>query len=295
MDLVEQVLRGDEKEVIRIIESAPDREALRRWANEPDLRGRPCLLLATSARIAKYILDADANPNGCDTFGATALHMACERGNLELTELLLACKADLEITNDCGETPFLYAVANNRVSLVPYLLARTDTIPRQAGRLARQRGYDNITSLLLEANAEIDPQTPETELEEYEGARGLVEAARCGRTARVNILLDCNLPTDAYCGSAALIEASGNGHLETVQVLLDAKAHVDQPDMLGETSLFKAVLGNHVEVAKILMEWRADVNAENMAMQTPITVAQNWGFKWPGSVFERYDAIKKGS
>eukprot|EP00397_Hematodinium_sp_SG-2012_P044963 GEMP01050353.1.p1 GENE.GEMP01050353.1~~GEMP01050353.1.p1 ORF type:complete len:294 (+),score=72.08 GEMP01050353.1:54-935(+) len=283
MDFVEQVSRQDEREVIRIIGTAEDKEELRKWSNETDLHGKPCLNLAKSARLAKYVLDADANPNGQDTHGVTALHVACERGNLALVELLLGCKAELHMENDSGETPLIYAVANERIELLPLLLGKTKTIPLRAGLVAQQRGYDDIVALLLEAKAEIKPDIPAPKLKEYEGSRGLIEAARAGDTARVDSLLDAesNLPTDGYCGNIPLTEAAANGHVDTVHLLLEAKANVNQGDLLGETALFKAVLGNHGKVASLLLEWKANVHETNMAMQTPLSVAESWGFEWP--------------
>ena len=73
-------------------------------------------------QIVKKLLEAQANPNVQDNYGATPLLIACEKGLLCVVELLLEAHADLNIKDNNGATPLFVAMINGHHLIVQRLL-----------------------------------------------------------------------------------------------------------------------------------------------------------------------------
>lgn len=93
--------------------------------------GLPPLLALQSTPVAaaatKWLLAKGARVNGrggSDGTSLCALHAACEGGNAEAAELLLAAGADATQKDDAGRTPLHVAAAEHEVPIVRALLAR---------------------------------------------------------------------------------------------------------------------------------------------------------------------------
>ena len=59
--------------------------------------------------ISKYLLNFGANPNFINERGQTALHEAIAGHNVATVEALIAAKADLNLKNKRGQTPYEFA------------------------------------------------------------------------------------------------------------------------------------------------------------------------------------------
>ncbi|HJN75310.1 MAG TPA: ankyrin repeat domain-containing protein [Myxococcota bacterium] len=96
----------------------------------------------SSFRICAWLLDAGADPNERDgaRFEQTALHLAAERGNIELAERLLEAGAEPDPPDKWGNGPVWKALHFGGLEI---------NTPRRArfGRLVR---------LLVEAGADLD-------------------------------------------------------------------------------------------------------------------------------------------
>ncbi|EAX89157.1 ankyrin repeat protein, putative, partial [Trichomonas vaginalis G3] len=51
------------------------------------------------------------------------LHVACEKGNLQLVKLLIECGCNKETIDEYGNTPLIYASWNNQLEVVKYLIS----------------------------------------------------------------------------------------------------------------------------------------------------------------------------
>ena len=69
------------------------------------------------------LVDAGADVNAAQSDGATALHWAAYREDLETAALLIQAGADVNAANDLGVTPLLMACTNGHADLVEALLA----------------------------------------------------------------------------------------------------------------------------------------------------------------------------
>lgn len=108
------------------------------------------------SQIVARLLAANADVNAKDVHGATALHMATQKGPVTLLRTPLAANADVNVANTAGVTPLHEAVARGHPLIVEMLLAAKANVSLVAHSkkrngtallLARLYGYENIQKL----------------------------------------------------------------------------------------------------------------------------------------------------
>ncbi len=110
----------------------------------------------------------------------------------------------------------------------------------------------------------------------------LINAARRGQAARVQVLLDAGADVNARdsVSFTALIFAAEKGHTNIVHILLDAGADVNAQADFGETALMGAAGSDHTKTVQILLDSGADVNVQDVLGQTAFIIAsKNSGFE----------------
>jgi len=202
---------------------------------------------------AMHLLDADRSLiQACDRNGATPLHIAAQRNNVELVRWLLERRANVRKQDMQGLT------ALDRAAL--------SVDPRNQG--AQQ--FSDVARLLLERGAELTVRT----------------AVALGEEARVLQLIHAEpgLLRQITGDGGLLTLAVKHGQLEMVQLLLDAGADVDERILLQELEepteswgmpLWFAALANHKEITKLLLDRGADPNANVYASGWPLRNAWN--------------------
>ncbi len=141
------------------------------------------------------LLAGGADVNARQPDGATALHWAAHRDDLETVQQLLAAGADASTANDYGATPVWLAATNGNAAIV---------------------------DALLDAGAD-----PNAALES--GETVLMAAARTGTPAAVAALLDAGADVEAAQvsrGQTALMWAVAENRLEAARLLLERGADV---------------------------------------------------------------------
>jgi uncharacterized protein len=152
--------------------------------------------IADAARVGdretvKTLLKAGADVNAPQGDGMTALHWAAERGDVELTQLLVYGGANVGAVTRIGQyTPLhIAARAGNAAVINALLAARSDVTAKTSPsgvtplHLAAASGNVDAIAALLEHKAEID--APEAEW----GQTPLIFAAAADRTEAVKLLL----------------------------------------------------------------------------------------------------------
>lgn len=185
--------------------------------------------------ITRALLERKAAVNALGYDNWTALHVACENGNVGVAEVLLDAGADLALqTRQAAATPLFLArrsIAARTVRMIcQRLLASTEELP---------------ASLLGDA---------------------LLSACRIGDLELVRGLLD-RQPNAADVNAAdavsksALAYAGDQGHVHVVRELLQrgADAHLSQAD--GLSPLFQPCIRGDVATVRALLDGGADVNA----------------------------------
>ncbi len=85
--------------------------------------------------------------------------------------------------------------------------------------------------------------------------------------------------TDILTGFSSLMFASKSGNESLVRTLIRNKANVNALSYLGCSPLSLAIGNDHREIVKILKSAGADVYLENQNGDTPISMAQYYGWK----------------
>jgi ankyrin repeat protein len=191
----------------------------------------------------EYYLKKGANVNARTHEGRTALHIAAEKGNIDLIELLLKYGANvhdkdtenntalhLSVTFGFAEDKLLYVVKtllNNGVNVND-----TDTRGKTALLIAAGKGYVTIVETLLQNGANVHDTV-------YEGKTALHIAAEQGNVAIVETLLNYGARIDDTTnnGITALHIAAYTGSVTIVETLLQNAANVHAKTDNGLTAL----------------------------------------------------------
>ncbi|KAL8169380.1 UNVERIFIED_CONTAM: Ankyrin repeat domain-containing protein 63 [Gekko kuhli] len=136
-------------------------------------RGRTPLMFAVALQdpawrlaFARMLLERGAAVNLRDDAGRSALSLACERGHLDATQLLVQFGADPDAVDARGWSPLMYAASAGRTAVVEWLLRafrrlgqlcleRADRGGRTALQLAASGGHSQCVRALRAAGALI--------------------------------------------------------------------------------------------------------------------------------------------
>ncbi len=141
----------------------------------------------------RTLIQQKANVNAAQPDGATALHWAVYRDNLEIVDMLLRAGANARVTNRNGITPLHMASLYGNAPMVERLL--------KAGADAKQLGPNGETMLML--------------------------AARNGNPEAIKFLLSAGADVNAVepaRGTTALMWAAEQRHPAAVKALLEGRA-----------------------------------------------------------------------
>jgi ankyrin len=169
------------------------------------------------AAVQKLILQkVDVNAPQVD--GATALHWAVYRQDVELADILIRAGANVEATNRTGITPLAMAAIYGNAPLIDRLI--------KAGANAKQKGTNGETMLMF--------------------------AARNGNPQAVQVLLEAGAEVNAretIRGTTALMWAIEQKHPEAVKVLLAGGA--DHSAKSGGAGLPRNYMANRVNLRAV--------------------------------------------
>jgi hypothetical protein len=150
---------------------------------------------------------------------------AIEKGDKEKVKELLDKRAEINIRDNDGWTPLMYASKNNDLEIIKLLLEKganvnlTDKYGQTALILASANGHKEAVELLLEKGADVNIQDED--------------------------------------GWTALMFASQNGYKEVVELLIEKGADVNAKDNLGKTALMLAAQNGHEEIVELLKSYGA--------------------------------------
>lgn len=240
--------------------------------------------------------------------GDTVLHLAAQKGNIEVVEHILNNRPEIV---ECGRdrcdpdtTALSLATEAGNESLVRLLLKHivptkcATNQQKHALLRAAACGQDSCMILLLEAGFSVNADEFTTDSHPASTIRAAVEgghvstvtlllargahfppetvvdliplAASKGHTDMVSLLLDrCPTPRHVEALKQALCGAAAKGHCDTIRLLLQHGADVNGT-WSGDTALHRAVTNDHVACINILLEHGADVEARDDREQTPI-------------------------
>jgi cytohesin len=192
---------------------------------------------------AKYLYDNGAHLNISGYFQRTPLHSAAWFGDLEMVQVLIDYKADINARTKNNWTPLHEASEGRSIS--------TQNIPR----------LPDVARLLLERGADVN-------VLDEDNVTPLHVAARNGRVGVVRVLLEhgANVGAEDKEGGTPLHEVAEceepfgvgqNEGAEIVSVLLEHGANVDAKDKVGRTPFQIASANEHDKIMELLSEYGA--------------------------------------
>jgi len=239
----------------------------------------------TDTAGVRSLLAQGADVNARQGDGATALHWAAHRNDLETVTVLLGAGADANAANALGATPLWLACVSGSGTLVGRLLeagadpnaalSSGETVLMSAARA----GNTDAVGLLLTHAADVNTT---------EGSRGQTAlmwavAQQHADVARMLIEhgADVHARSDiwhqlentagntnpsgdfemAHGGSTPLLFAARQGDIASARVLLAAGADVNDTAAAGTSALVVAVHSGHRALAAYLLDEGADPNA----------------------------------
>jgi uncharacterized protein len=221
--------------------------------------------------------------NASEGDGATALHWASYRDDLESAALLIQAGANVKAANDLGVTPLWTACQNGSASMVRKLLeAGADpnaalSMGETPLMVAARAGNAEIVSLLAARGANVNARGPR-------GQTAIMWAIAQKHPAVLKVLLahgaDVHARSEAWSqvmavaphghpeynraiphgGNTALLFAARVGDLDSAKLLVAAGANVNDKDAWGVTATVLAAHSGYREVVEFLLEKGADPN-----------------------------------
>jgi ankyrin repeat protein len=125
-------------------------------------------VMSGEVNYIKKMLDEGANVNQKDDqFGITPLHTAAYHGRMEVVNLLLRSKAEVNAKDKEGETPLLSALSGGHAEVGELLIRRGALIDVKTKNgwtplhFAAALGKEELVRLLVEKGAELNAKTSE--------------------------------------------------------------------------------------------------------------------------------------
>lgn len=247
----------------RTDDAARFRDALMEYGSRGD-----CL------NVDSYLLDRPSAVNMPVDFDlGSTLHVAAMRGHSGLAQQLIQRGADINRTNQAGQTSLHAACEANQGTTVYELLAsgadadQRDLCKQTPLHRAAFAGAEDALQALLDYGAR-------TRLRDDGGQFPLHKAATMGRADAISMILErdpASVNEEAADGWAALHLAAHGGHAIACEALIAYGADANAPDRERMTPLHRAATSGSDLVCQVLCRGGADLSASDSSLgNTPL-------------------------
>ncbi|KAK2745137.1 hypothetical protein FQN57_004044 [Myotisia sp. PD_48] len=193
----------------------------------------------------------DSNENG-----QSAIFYAVKGGHAKTVKFLVERGAKVDRCDTSGLTPLCFAILNNRPAMIELLLATAkfqNWVTEKALMTAVRNGKDTAARRLLQHGVSIEAVGIATS--------DILIAAKNGDYEIAKLLLERggSIKANDQAGGEILRLASSKGKRELVSLLLEKGADIESADPRKDTPLICASENGHYEIVKLLLNKRAKV------------------------------------
>ncbi len=191
----------------------------------------------------------------------TPLHLAYDKGNLDIAERLLAHGAAVDFADGAGTTALMKAANDGDMTRIRHLLSHSASV----------------------------------DLRNTAGETALLLAAHFGHSRVITTLLggagDVNMPS--RLGQTPLMHAAASGHIESCTVLIAHGADVSLADLEGKTALVYAAECPSTPVVLLLLEQGADPRDQDAKHSTALHAVLGIRFSYQETLLQQQSAEKR--
>jgi len=223
--------------------------------------------------IVEYVVSKGGKIDNLTSNGNSMLHIAATKGDLNLTRYCVEDhKLDVNATNTLGETPLMYAVKANKMSLVNYLIDRGAKVEAENNKGETALFYSisnnlNMFNLLVQKGADVSHRSADS-------TTLLINSARNQNLIVVQLLLDSGAKIDdvndqGYSAFQYLISPH-NRNRELIYAFIDKGADINTGDAKsGKSLMYYAIERERLKQIKELAKLGAKVNVLDRAGNRP--------------------------
>ncbi len=288
--------RGDVAAAVQLIKAGAQLEARTRVGDYTPLH---VASKEGHGAIVQALLDAGGNAKAVTTSKTTALHLAAGAGSVDAVAALLDHGADVNAGEGAwGQTPLIFAAANNRVDAIRLLIKRGAKVDHATRTLdlstqdAVDRAAERRRDAVLEGFRKL---VPESERAAWRPAPGQVQAAmRAAREVQESsagadrsagetdyqqtpgeAVAGYSASVGTQGGLTALLHAARQGHRDAVFALIDGGADINKVSGDHTSPLLIATMNGHFDLALQLLKRGADPNIASDNGAVPLFAAIN--------------------
>ena len=221
---------------------------------------------------ADLLIRAGALVNAANEYGITPLSVAASSRNRAMVEKLLAAGADPNLAPWSGVTPLMTAAGNGTAGIAALLLDRGANANAQEPRRGQSAlmwaiaaGYPDVARLLVDRGADVSARSHRFEMDNF--------------TPMVLEGYGADIQATPQGGFAPLLFAARVGDLATARLLVSQGADVNESTPEEGSALVVATAAGHEEIAMLLLENGADPNVHDAGGITPLHYAMRDGLK----------------
>lgn len=224
-------------------------------------------------KIVYFLIEQNINFKALDAQGKSALQIAVEKGNLNLTDILFG--RDLTFLEDSQgyfNNLLQIAVKNNHKNLIPLLITKGKVTNPKTVHMALEKKDIDIIKILIDSwkgstlNQFISPAIA------YGNDISIIKML-LGANQNVN------LKNMLFSNRDILDQAinQNNPNLEVIKLLLEYGFDVNYRSQYGcnSTPLHLAVQGKKLNVVKLLLASGADINVKDPFNKTPLDLSED--------------------
>ena len=251
--------------------------------------------------VLELMIQEGAYINAKDKDGKAALHYAAESGNVDIAQVLVDNRANVNLKSTAkgspverkfkgGRSPLHFAASNGNQDMVELLLQKGADVNAQnaSGRTALQdsimRSQDSVAIYLLNKNASVT-------LIDSEGWTALHQAANEGRTKVIEALInrgadiEAKTAEDTIWGSmnrfrcaTPLFLANGSGQRASVELLMKRGANIKTRNIIGEMPIHTACWRGFKPLVRIYLDAGIRIEErDTIYEETPLLKAASTG------------------